>query len=115
MQYQHQSSMSSRSKQIKITFKGDIKTTSNVNSYSDLVRYIFNQENLKYSDQVPTGVDEKLGHQAWFNFWFEDAQKESYTISNEEEFQQCMQTYANLKFAKITCVPNEPVQREYLR
>ena len=32
------------------------------------------------------GIDPKLGCNNWFNFWFEDAAKETYPISNEDEF-----------------------------
>ena len=75
-----------RNKQIKIIYSDEIKTTTSVASYKDLVKYMFSVESLEYFERVPVGVDPKYGTETWFNFWFEDAQKETYPISNEEEF-----------------------------
>lgn len=108
-------SSASRNKKMKITFREEIKTTSNITTYADLIRYIFEVAQLQYNPQVPDGVDPKYGCDNWFNFWFEDANRETYTISNEEEFQQCLKTYANLAAVKIFAVDNKGAQNEYAK
>lgn len=98
-----------RNKQIKITFRSEIKTTSSVASFEELIRYLFREAELEYFPDVPAGADPRLACKNWFNFWFEDAMRQTYAIVNEDDFQKCLKTYAEVRAAKIAVVENKPV------
>ncbi len=82
-----------RNKQIKITFNNKIKAISNVSSFEDLVRYMFKETGHEYFSDLPAGIETRLKCENWFNFWFEDADRETYEIANELDFQKCLRTY----------------------
>ena len=96
-------------KQIKITFRSEINTTSSVASFEELIRYSFREAELEYFPDVPAGADPKLQCKNWFNFWFEDAKRKTHEIKNEDDFQKCLKTYAKVRFVKISVVENKPV------
>lgn len=108
-------SSASRNKKLKINFRDDTKQTSQVTTFAELIKYVFEIAGLPYDPQVPEGVDRKYGCDNWFNFWFEDAAKETYPISNEEDFQMCLKTYENLSSVKIFVVDNHAVRAEFER
>jgi hypothetical protein len=104
---------SERYKQIKLIINGEMKTTSSVGSFNDLVRYIFKVAELEYLPNLPEGFDPRLACKNWFNFCFEDAQKQTYPIVDENDFQKCLQIYSALKAAKIFVIANKPVQDQF--
>jgi hypothetical protein len=90
----NQSLISYHNKKIKIIFRSEIMTTKSVASFEELIRFLFREAELEYFPDVPAGADPKLECKNWFNFWFEDANCETYEIKNEDDFQKCLKTYA---------------------
>lgn len=82
----NQSLTSNRSKPIIIIYNEEIKMTSSVGSFDDLVRYIFKFAELEYLPNLPEGFNSNLACKNWFNFCFEDAQKQIYPIVDENDF-----------------------------
>jgi len=72
-----------QNKQIKITFNNEIKTTSKVATFEDLVKYMFSENGLTYFANVLPGMDRRWECKNWFNFWYEDANRQTYAISDE--------------------------------
>ena len=78
-----------------------------------MIKFIFSFADLEYIEQVFPGVDQKYSSNNCFNIWFEDAQKETYPISNDKDFILAAETYANLSCIKINVVENQPILEGY--
>lgn len=70
MQYPSISDSQSSTKKIKVTYNGEIKTTSNVTSLKDMVRYMCQVSEKEYINQLPPGVSSDLRSDNWFCFWY---------------------------------------------